>query len=128
MKKINVLNILISFVCLVIYLYFMIKYGNKYVDKYTINMLYYGAFLSVFLVMFSFFKIIRDSFWMDIIYMSYVLLFILGIFISDMIGKSKLLYGMFICYPVWFKYILMTLLLINIIGFILVLKEDNEGE
>ncbi len=125
MKKINIINVVVSFVCLVIYMFFMLRDGSKYLDTYGVNMLYLGAGLSIVLILFSLFKYIRNGLWMDIIYMIYLLLFIGGDFFSRHIAKDKYIYGVFINYPSRLKYVLIVLLMANIVFFVISLKEEK---
>lgn len=125
MKKINIINVVVSFICLGIYMFFMLRDGNKYLDDYGVNMLYLGAALSVILILLSLFKYLRNGLWMDIIYMIYLFLFIGGDFYSRNIGKDKYIYGVFINYPSKLKYILIVLLIVNIVFFIINLKEEE---
>jgi len=125
MKKVNRLNIIFSFFSLIIYMFNMLKYGNKYLNIYGVEMLYLGAFLSVILIMFSFFKSIRNSIWMDIIYMIYVLMFIGANYLNVILGSSRKLYGALVNYPTWYKYLLIINLLINLVFFIKSFRSDD---
>ena len=119
MKKINILNIIFGFACLIVYMFFMLKNGSKYVDVYSVESLYLGASFSIVFILFAFFKKIRNSIWMDIIYMLYLLLFVIGNFLAINLGKTKKLYGVFMCYPSIVKYLVIIVLVINLLFFIL---------
>ncbi len=118
-KKVNLLNIIVSFIVLGIYMFFMLRDGSKYLDGYGVEMLYLGVSLSIVLILFSFFKKLRDSIWMDIIYMVYLGIFIFGNFYANYLGSGKKLYAVFINYPIWIKFVFIGLLILNIISFIL---------
>ncbi len=128
MKKLNIINIIFGFFCLVIYMYFMIKDGSKYVDIYSVESLYLGVSFSVVFILFAFFKKLRNSIWMDLIYMLYLLLFIIANFLALNLGSSKKLYGVFLCYPSYIKYVVIVVLAVNILFFILSFKGVNEDE
>ena len=124
MKKINIINIVVSVISLSLYMFFMLRDGNNYMNSYGFNILFMGALLSVALLLFSLFKYIRNGIWMDIIFIFYLLLFIVGDILSRYVWKNKYIYGMFINYPPKLKYILIVLLLANIVFFVISLKED----
>lgn len=125
MKKVNILNIIVSFICLGVYMFFMLKDGSKYLDGYGVEMLYLGAGISIIFILLSFFKYIRNGIWMDIIYMVYLLIFVGGNVLSNYLGSSKKLYAVFVNYPFWIKYVVIVLLIINIITFIKSFKEEE---
>jgi hypothetical protein len=124
MKKINIINIVVSIICLSLYMFFMIRDGNRYLNSYGFNILFIGALISVVLLLLSLFKYLRNGLWMDIIYMFYLLLIIVGDFLSRYVWNNKYIYGIFINYPSRLKYILIVLLVVNIVFFIISLKEE----
>lgn len=126
MKKINRLNIVFSFFSLLLYMFNMLKVGSKYLNVYGVEMLYLGAFLSVILIMFSFFKSIRNSIWMDIIYMVYLLIFIGVNYLKVIYGSTRKIYGALVSYPNWFIYILIIILIVNLIFFIKSFRSDED--
>lgn len=117
-KRINVLNIIISIILLGLFGYGLVTKGESYTSTYGINMLYLSAGINIVMLLFSLFKIIRDSIWMDIIYMIYLLLFIGTNFYSQIFGSKLKITGLFMWYPNWMKYFLILLLVVNVIIFI----------
>ena len=117
-KRINVLNIIISIILLGLFVYGLVTKGESYTSTYGIKMLYLSAGINIVMLLFSLFKIIRDSIWMDIIYMIYLLLFIGTNFYSQIFGSKLKITGLFMWYPKWIKYFLILLLVVNVIIFI----------
>ena len=85
-------------------MYGLVTKGKSYTSTYGINMLYLSAGINIVMLLFSLFKIIRDSIWMDIIYMIYLLLFIGTNFYSQIFGSKLKITGLFMWYPKWMKY------------------------
>ncbi len=124
-KKLNIFNTVISIIVIGVYIYYMITKGQEFLLDYNVNMLYIGAGIGIVLFMFSLFKLLRDSIWMDLIYMIYVGLFI-GFYIYGLLlGKNWNLYAIFKCYPIWIVFMLGGLLILNIVFFILSFKEEK---
>ena len=69
MKKINLINVIISFISFGLYVFFFLKNGSKLVNSYNLNLLYAGSLFSLVFIMFALFKKIRNSIYMDIIFM-----------------------------------------------------------
>ena len=111
-KKVNVLNIIVSVLILGLFIYGIVTKGEDYSLTYGTKLLYISAGIDIVLLLFSLFKIIRDSIWMDIIYMIYLL-------------KNLKIYGLYIWYPKWIKYFLIVLLIFNIVFFILSFRGDK---
>lgn len=127
-KKVNVLNIIISIVLLGLFIYGLVTKGQDFASTYGTNLLYISAGIDVVMLLFSLFKIVRDSVWMDIIFMIYLLMFIGANYYSQYFGKNLNIYGLFIWYPKWIKYFLILLLIVNIIFFILSFIEVKADE
>ncbi len=127
-KKINIMNIIVTILVLGVYVFNLLRKGREFIIDYPVNMLYIGAGFGIVMLMFSLFKYLRDSVWMDLIYMIYLLLF-LGLNIYALIlGKFWNLYATFICYSPWVKYVVGFMLFINIVVFVKDLKGGDENE
>ena len=127
-KKVNFVNIIGSVLVIIMYVYNLIVKGKTFLLDYHINMLYIGAIIGVILLMFSFFKAIRDSIWMDIIYIVYMALFIGFNIYGGVLGKTYNLYSVFFFYPGWIKHFLICMLIINVVFFILSFRKEDEDE
>ena len=122
MKKINLINVIISFISFGLYVFFFLKNGSKLVNSYSLNLLYAGSLFSLVFIMFALFKKIRNSIYMDIIFMFYLLFFI----VFNVLGEklvTKNIYVLFLNYPFWFKYLVGILFIINAFVFVRDLKK-----
>ena len=128
MKKLNIVNIIISFLILGIYLFFFFKNGNKLIQEYDINLFYKGMVFGITLVLFSMLKLIRDGNIMDILYIVYMLLFVVINFLSDIYGKGMEIQVLFMNYPFYIKYILIVLIIVNVIVLVRTLKKGSYSE
>ena len=127
-KKVNILNIIISVLLLSLFVYGLITKGQDYSSTYGAKFLYIGSGVNIIMLLLSLFKIIRDGVWMDVIFMIYLLMFIFFNFYAQIYGMNLNIYGLFIWYPIWIKYLLIVLLIINILFFILSFMEVKESE
>lgn len=122
MKKINFVNVIIGFLSFGLYLFFFIKNGSKLINSYDLNLLYAGSFFSLAFIMFALFKKIRNSIYMDIIFMFYLLFFIFFNVLGEKL-VTKNIYVLFINYPFWLKYLIGVLFIINVVFFVKDLKK-----
>ena len=122
MKKVNFVNVIIGFLSFGLYLFFFIKNGSKLIDSYDLNLLYAGSFFALAFIMFSLFKKIRNSMYMDIIFMFYLLFFIFFNVLGEKL-VTKNIYVLFINYPFWLKYLIGVLFIINVVFFVRDLKK-----
>lgn len=122
MKKINLINVIISFISFGLYVFFFLKNGSKLVNSYSLNLLYAGSLFSLVFIMFALFKKIRNSIYMDIIFMFYLLFFIFFNVLGEKL-VTKNIYVLFLNYPFWFKYLVGLLFIINAFVFIRDLKK-----
>ena len=122
MKKINLINVIISFISFGLYVFFFLKNGSKLVNSYSLNLLYAGSLFSLVFIMFALFKKIRNSIYMDIIFMFYLLFFIFFYVLGEKL-VTKNIYVLFLNYPFWFKYLIGLLFIINAFVFIRDLKK-----
>ena len=127
-KKVNIFNVVVSVFVLGVYVYCLLSKGREFLLTYNINMLYFGAGIGIVLLLFSLFKLIRNSIWMDIIYMIYLLMFIGFNIYGLVLGKNWNLYAIYYCYPIWTKYLLISVLVLNIVYFVLSFREENKDE
>lgn len=127
-KKINILNIVLSVIILGFYVFNLLTKGESYLLSYKVNILYIGAGVGIVLLFLSLLKLLRNSVWMDIIFMVYLLMFIGFNYYSIYFGKKLNIYGVFLCYPVWVKYLLIVFLLLNILCFILSFSDNWYGK
>ena len=122
MKKVNFVNVIIGFLSLGLYLFFFIKNGSKLINSYDLNLLYAGSFFALAFIMFALFKKIRNSMYMDIIFMFYLLFFIFFNVLGEKL-VTKNIYVLFINYPFWLKYLIGVLFIINVVFFVRDLKK-----
>ena len=122
MKKVNFVNVIIGFLSFGLYLFFFIKNGSKLIDSYDLNLLYAGSFFALAFIMFALFKKIRNSMYMDIIFMFYLLFFIFFNVLGEKL-VTKNIYVLFINYPFWLKYLIGVLFIINVVFFVRDLKK-----
>ena len=122
MKKVNFVNVIIGFLSFGLYLIFFIKNGSNLINSYDLNLLYAGSFFALAFIMFALFKKIRNSMYMDIIFMFYLLFFIFFNVLGEKL-VTKNIYVLFINYPFWLKYLIGVLFIINVVFFVRDLKK-----
>lgn len=125
MKKLNILNIVLAFLTLVVYLFFFIQNGQTLIQTYPIKVFYIGAALSIGMIFLAFLKKLRNGVIMDILYMLYLVLFVAGNFLATYYGKTKYLFGMYVNYPMYIKYVFIVVLLVNIVFFIKAFADEE---
>ena len=128
MKKINILNMIVSFLVIAIYLFLFFKNGSKLIQEYNINSFYKGMVFGITLFLFSMLKFIRDGYIMDIIYIIYMAMFVIINFFSNIFGKGMEIQVLFMNYPFYIKYVLIVMIIINIIAFVRTIKKDSYSE
>ena len=128
MKKINILNMIVSFLVIAIYLFLFFKNGSKLIQEYDINLFYKGMVFGITLFMFSMLKFIREGYIMDIIYIIYMAMFVMINFFANIFGKGMEIQVLFMNYPFYIKYVLIVMILINIIAFVRTIKKDSYSE
>ena len=128
MKKLNIVNIIVSFLILGVYLFLFFKNGSKLIQEYNINLFYKGMVFGVTLVLLSMLKYIRNGTIMDILFILYMLLFVVINFISDIKGKGMEIEVLFMNYPFYIKYVVIVLIIINIIVLVRTIKKDSYSE
>ena len=122
MKKVNFVNVIIGLLSFGLYLIFFIKNGSNLINSYDLNLLYAGSFFALAFIMFALFKKIRNSMYMDIIFMFYLLFFIFFNVLGEKL-VTKNIYVLFINYPFWLKYLIGVLFIINVVFFVRDLKK-----
>ena len=128
MKKLNIVNVVVSFIVLGIYLFLFFKNGSDLIKTYNINLFYKGMVFGITLVFFSLLKLVRNGYIMDCLYIFYMILFVVINIISDKMGANKQIRVLFMNYPSYIKYILIVMIIINIIFFVKTLGEDSYSE
>ncbi len=128
MKKLNIINVIVSFLVLGVYLFLFFKNGSKQIEEYSINLFYKGMLFGITLFFFSLLKLIRDGYIMDIIYILYMIIFVVINFISDKLGQGREISVLFMNYPKYIKYVLIVMILINIFFFVKTLGKDSYSE
>ncbi len=128
MKKLNLFNIVVSFIILGIYLFLFFKNGSKLIEEYNINLFYKGMIFGITLVFFSMLKLIRNGYIMDILYIFYMMMFVVINIISDKMGANREIRVLFMNYPSFIKYILIVMIIINIFFFVKTLGKDSYSE
>ena len=128
MKKLTIVNIVVSFIILGIYLFLFFKNGSKLIEEYNINLFYKGMLFGITLVFFSMLKLIRNGYIMDILYIFYMMMFVVINVISDKIGANREIRVLFMNYPKYIKYILIVMIIINIVFFVKTLGKDSYSE
>ena len=128
MKKLNIINVIVSCVVLGIYLFFFFRDGSKLIQQYNINLFYKGMVFGITLVLFSLLKLIRDGYIMDILYIFYMILFIVINIISNKVGNGREISVLFMNYPAYIKYILGVSVIVNIVFFVRTIRKDSYTE
>ncbi len=128
MKKINILNMVVSFLVIAIYLFLFFKNGSKLIEEYNINLFYKGMIFGITLFLFSMLKFIRDGLIMDIIYIVYMVMFVVINILSNIFGKNMEIQVLFMNYPFYIKYVLLVMIMINIIVLVRTIKKDGYSE
>ena len=128
MKKINILNMVVSFLVIAIYLFLFFKNGSKLIQEYDINLFYKGMVFGITLFLFSMLKFIRNGYIMDVIYILYMAMFVIINILGDKLGKGMEIGVLFINYPFYIKYILIVIIIINTIVFVKTIKKDSYAE
>lgn len=128
MKKINILNMVVSFLVIAIYLFLFFKNGSKLIQEYDIKLFYKGMVFGITLFLFSMLKFIRNGYIMDVIYILYMAMFVIINILGDKLGKGMEIGVLFINYPFYIKYILIVMIIINTIVFVKTIKKDSYAE
>ncbi len=128
MKKINILNIVVSFLVIAIYLFLFFKNGSKLIQEYDIKLFYKGMVFGITLFLFSMLKFIRNGYIMDVIYILYMAMFVIINILGDKLGKGMEIGVLFINYPFYIKYVLIVMIVINTIAFVKTIKKDSYTE
>ena len=128
MKKLNIVNIVVSIVILGVYLFLFFKNGSSLIKEYNINLFYKGMVFGITLVFFSLLKFIRNGYIMDLLYILYMVMFVAINIFSDLMGKNREISVLFMNYPWYIKYILIVMIGINIVFFVETLGKDSYAE
>ena len=128
MKKLNIINVIVSTLILGIYLFLFFKNGSKLIEEYNINLFYKGMLFGITLVFFSLLKLIRNGYIMDLLYIIYMMMFVVINILSDVLGKNREISVLFMNYPWYIKYMLVVMIVVNIVFFVKTLGEDSYTE
>ena len=110
----NKINIAISFLILMVYMFLLIKNSDALMAKYNIELFYKGILFAIVLIFFSFLKTIRNFIYMDIIFDVYLFIFIVCSFLAKYLGKGREIEILFLNYPLWLSFGLIFLFVINV--------------
>lgn len=114
-KKMNIINILLAFIILIIYMVLLIKDSDVLLAKYNITFFYKGTIFAIALIFFALLKNLRNSLYMDLLFDLYLIIFIGILFFAKYYGDGREIQILFLNYPLWLNFILILQLFFNVL-------------